>query len=149
MANEIIFKPKVNEQGNLIASAPIQPALALQYLNVFAHSTNQCLTYRPDGPTGIPTPIHGFYFDIQDIYNIIKNLLVPPTDKYEFFLGIGINEAGDHTLIAGAVELIFDNEGIEIHRKLIHNATNHPIYDYCNPCPPKCPIGVKIIPNQD
>lgn len=150
MANEIIFKPKVDDQGNLIASSPIQPELAIQYLGAYESSPSQCLIYHPNGPMGNPMPIQGFYFDIDDINNIIKNLLGATTGKYEFYLGIGINDQGDHTLIAGAVEVIFhDNGTTEKERKLIHNSNNHPIYDYCNPCPPKCPNGVKIIPNQD
>ncbi len=150
MANEIIFNPKVNEQGKIISDS-IDPFLALDYLRDFSTSGSDCLTYRPPGhpPAQPPIPIHGFYFDIPDIYEVIKNLLNSTTGKYEFYLGVGINATGDHTLIAGAVELIFDNEGNEIQRKLIHNATNHPIYDYCNPCPPRCPTEVKIIPNQD
>lgn len=140
MANEIIFKPKVDDQGELIASEKITPIKSLEMLQRFIDSNNT--TISTTNSSGVKHNVHGFYFDISDIKSMVEKL---HDFKYEFYVGLAIDDDGNHTLISGAVEILFDIQMNEIGRTFVYNPNTQPIFDYSRPCPPGCPVGFKIV----
>lgn len=83
---------------------------------------------------GNPIKINSFHFDVDDIRTVIANLL--NTDQ--IFISLGQRPDGSHTLILGGCRPVYNGEALT-NRNIIYDYDNHPIYDYCDPCPPACP----------
>lgn len=119
-------------QKTLISQPVDPPELALDWMDAFQNRSPVIF----DQTSGSLKAVHGFFFEPSHVNDVIKNL----QSGDQVYLGVAIRD-GSHTLVLGGVRSITMPDDSEEH-VMLYKDLFHPIYDYCDPCPPKCPTSI-------
>lgn len=96
---------------------------------------------RLDLVNGTDEPIKGFYFDADDIRQLVNKLTEPNT---WVFIALAkksnaSTQKKDYTLIATAVKKVEAEAEAEAEFKFYHNQIETKWFEFCKPCPDQCP----------
>lgn len=80
----------------------------------------------------------GFLFEATLVNQVIQGLeaVDPDLNDLEVYIGIGINDDNEHTTVVTGVQKSCNEDQQVEGRSFVGDMS----IDYCQPCPPKCPI---------